>query len=263
MSIHAENHICNFPIVALFLAGSAGAKEANLATIISRFADLVSKVSWKLKSKEIDMERLYIYIVNRFHPGHFISKTAGIVEIFDMISRNRLWSYMNYHPLEAIISDFGGDDAELNTWMKDYKVSLAGFRATTKIVEHIDTCKDDVILAEEDDHIARYDKQYCSKLSIKLKQRVTEKSLDYIDQLWRSIAGNFLLPSLSYLIEKIYIGSLVVILLIPTKSAMQILKSSHTSTSFFQQNDIISIMIEDEIIYQETRMKLVSINTYI
>ena len=158
-----------------------------------------------------------------------------------------------------IISDFGSDDAELNMWMKNYKESLTGHLATTKIVKYIDECKDDAELAdsEADDSIARYDKQYCKKLSIKLKERVTEESLKYIDQLWRSIADICLLPSLSYLIEKIYSGSLVVVLLIPTKSAMQIRKNSHTLASFFKQSDVISIMIEDEIIYQEEARKII------
>ena len=256
--MHAEKHIHNLLIVHLFLAASATiVKKASFVTINSNFSLLVSRVPRRLKSKKIDRKEFLMYIINMFHPGDFIPKTAGIVEIFEMISRNRLWDYMNYFPLEAIILKFGGDDAELNVWMKEYKENLTGFLATTKIVEYFDACKDDKKIAKTDDRIARYDEDYCAKLTMKLKVLVTEESLDYIDKLWRSIAGNYLLPSLSYLIEKIYIGSLVVVLLIPTKSAMQILKSSHTPKSFFKQDDIICIMIEDKIIYQ---MKLVSIH---
>ena len=227
--------------------------KMNTATIKGDFANLVSKVLEKLKSKEIDNDTLYTYIIHMFDlRDHSISKTAGIVEIFESIRINRLWNYYNYHKLEVIISHFGSDDAQLNMWMEKYKVSLAGYLATTQIVKYIDECKDDdAELAETDDRIARFDKQYYKKLSMKLNERVTEKSLEYIDQLWRSIAGICLLPSLSYLIHKIYIGSLIVVLLIPTKSAMQIRKSSHTLASLFQQRDVISVMIEDEIIYQE------------
>ena len=232
------------PLVPFFfLAASATINEKNTATIKGEFADLITKILGKLKLKKIDNDIL-------LDLGYFIPKTAGIVEILEFLRRN---SYMNISPLEAIISHFGSDDTQLNMWMKKYKESLAEHLATTKIVKYIDECKDDAELAdsEADDSIARYDKQYCRKLSIKLKEQVMEERLEYIDQLWRFIAGFCLLPSPSYLIENIYIGSLVVVLLIPTKFAMQIRKSSRELASLLQKRDVISIMIEDEIIYQE------------
>ena len=231
------------------------------------FADLVRRIGKKLESRNINIQEFRTYMVTLFAPGHFINNIEDIVEIFQAISRHRLWDFSDYVNLEQISSDFGGGDPELDEWMTEYKTKLTGFYATTKIVEYIDACDSNIELAEADDSlqqdIARYDKKYCKTLTMKLQSRVTQLCLDYIDQLWHSIANHFVLPSLSFLLEKIHKGCIEVILVIPIKTAMKILESSHDSIPFFEQNNIIKVMIEDKIIYQGGSMRRTSMVSYL
>ena len=64
-------------------------------------------------------------------------------------------------PIEEIAKEFGGDDLELRGWIDDYKSELAGFKATTKIVDYIKVCNDEEEIADSDQSlqkdIARYD----------------------------------------------------------------------------------------------------------
>lgn len=78
-----------------------------------------------------------------------------------------------------------------------YKSELAGFKATNKIIDYI-RCKKSGDPSDWDTNelkphlpiqqsMAEIDSTYCHKLSSKLKERVNEKCLDYVEQLWVSV----------------------------------------------------------------------------
>ena len=96
--------------------------------------------------------------------------------------------------MEEIVKKFGENDSQLTGWISDYKSEVAGFKAVTKIADYIEACSDEEDVADSEQsirqNIAQYDKRYCRKLSIKLKARITHKSLDYIDEFWRSIVAS-------------------------------------------------------------------------
>ena len=227
------------------------------------FATLVRKVTRKLKKRDVDMEDFRLYILNLFPPGDIIPDTVSVADIFEAVSRHQLWDYMNYTPIEEIAKEFGGNDLELRGWIDDYKSELAGFKATTKIVDYIKLCSDEKEIADSDqslrEDIARYDRRYCRKLTVKLKSRVTEKSLDYIDQFWRSIADHFLLPSLSALLDSIQEGCVEVTWLVPTLSALQIQANIQDSTQFLEKLEVIRVIMEGEILYDEEGLEEVRI----
>ena len=227
------------------------------------FATLVRKVTRKLKKRDVDMEDFRLYILNLFPPGDIIPDTVSVADIFEAVSCHQLWDYLNYTPIEEIAKEFGGDDIELRGWIDDYKSELAGFKATTKIVDYIKLCSDEQEIADSDQSlrkdIARYDSRYCRKLTVKLKSRVTEKSLDYIDQFWRSIADHFLLPSLSVLLDSIQEGCVEVTWLVPTLSALQIQANIQDSTQFLAKLEVIRVIMEGEILYDEDGLEEVRI----
>ena len=227
------------------------------------FATLVRKVTRKLKKSDVDMEDFRLYILNLFPPGDIIVDTVSVADIFAAVSRHQLWDYLNYAPIEEIAKEFGGNDLELRGWIDDYKSELAGFKATTKIVDYIKLCSDEKEIADSDqslrEDIARYDRRYCRQLTVKLKSRVTEKSLDYIDQFWRSIADHFLLPSLSALLDSIQEGCVEVTWLVPTLSALQIQANIQDSTQFLAKLEVIRVIMEGEILYDEESLEEVGI----
>ena len=233
---------------------SVGVVANNLARIKGRFATLVTKVTDNLRRKNIDMEEFRLYIITLFPPGDIFSDTKSVAKIFEAISRHKLWDYMSHNPIEEISEKFGGDDPQLKEWIRKYKSELAGFKATTKIVDYIKKCNsNDEEIADSDEHLqmARYDKRYCRSLTIKLKSRVTEKSLDYIDQLWRSIAEYFYLPSLSVLLDTIKEGCVEVTWLVPTLSALQIQTNIQDSEEFLQAHHVTRVMLDWELLYDQ------------
>ena len=241
---------------------SAGIVKENKARISGSFATLVRKVVSKLEKRDINMRDFRLYVVNLFPPGDVIMDAVGVADIFEIISRHRLWDYTHCTPIEEIVGEFGGDDLELRGWIGDYKAELAGFKATTKIVDFIKACSDEEEIADSDQSIrhdmARYDKRYCRKLTIKLRAKVTEKSLSYIDEFWRSIADHFFLPCLSVLLDNIQKGCIEVTWCVPTLLALQIQANVQDSTQFLQQLAIIRVVMDGEILYDEEGMEMVS-----
>ena len=149
----------------------------NQAKIKGSFATLMRRVTNKLESNVLDMKDFRLYMLNLFPPGDIIADSLTVTDIFETISRHRLWDYSYCTPIEEIAKEFGGDDMELKGWISNYKSELAGFKATTRIVDYIKLCKEEVEIAESgqslQQDIVHYDRQYCRKLTIKLKSRVT------------------------------------------------------------------------------------------
>ena len=81
-----------------------------------------------------------------------ISNASGIADIFEAISRHQLWDYTHCSPIMEISEKFGGDDPELTEW-KDYKLELAGFYATSKIVDYITVLKSEEEIAEPEESL--------------------------------------------------------------------------------------------------------------
>ena len=237
--------------------------KENKATIKGSFAALVHKVTEKLERRDLSIKGFRLYMVNLFPPGDIIADSLTVTDIFEAISRHRLWDYSYCTPLEKIVDEFGGDDLELRGWIKDYKAKLAGFKATTKIVDYIKMCSDEEEIADAEqslrEDMARYDRQYCRKLAMKLKSRVTEKCLDYIDQFWQSIADHFFLPSLPVLLDSIQEGCVEVTWLVPTLSAIQIQANILDSAAFLEESEVMRVILDDEILYDEEGLDIVSL----
>ena len=238
--------------------------KENELKIKKSFAALVRKVVEKLETRNINMKSFNLYAVNLFPPGDFIpsASSVNVAEVFESISRNRLWNHLHYSPIAAIIEEFLGDDQELEAVVKSYRAELAGFLATTKIIDYIKKCNsDDDEIADPDEclHMARYDKCYCKTLTTKLNARVTEKSLDYIDKLWRSIAEYFCLPSLTVLLETIKEGCIEVTWLVPSLSAIQIQANIQDSKDFLRSHGIICMTLDEELLYTEDLDKVYTV----
>ena len=237
-------------------------KESQ-AKIKGSFATLVRKVTAKLEKKHFNIDEFRLYIFNLFPPGDIIANSATVTDIFGTLSRHRLWDYSYCTPIEEIANEFGGDDLELRGWISYYKSELAGFKATTRIVDYIKMCSGEEEIADAEQSLrqdmARYDRQYCRKLTVKLKSRVTEKSLDFIDQFWRSIADHFLFPSLPVLLDSIQEGCVEVTWLVPTLSALQIQTNIQDSAAFLEECEVMQVIMDGEILYDEEGLGTVSI----
>ena len=240
----------------------------NLAKIRGSYATLLGKLAAKLEQGIVDTRRFCSYVRNLFPPGNIIVDSCTISEIFGILNREGLWDYSScciY--LEGIVNEFGSGNAEMKEWIGNYKSELAGFKATTKIVDYIKMCDKESEIADSEQslrqNMARYDKCYCRSITFKLKAHVKEKSLDYIDQFWRSIAEYFLLPSLPALLDSIHSGCVEVTWVLSTPSALQIQENIQAkiqeSTPFLQEHGVMRVMMDGEIVCDEKGLNLVSL----
>ncbi len=128
--------------------------QRNLDEIKERFANLILILLGNLERRDIDMKKFNLYIVNLFPPGDIILNTLSLSDIFETVSRHQLWNYSHYTPIEQILNKFGENYPEMKKKMKDYRSELAGFNATTKIVDYIDACDyRDEDIADPDDSL--------------------------------------------------------------------------------------------------------------
>ena len=224
----------------------------NLTKITGSFAKLVTNVAEKLnKNEKLDLEVFRCFMVNLFPPGRCIPQSSKVIEIFEAVTKNELWSYWHYTPVEKIAAEYAPNDDEVKGWLDSYKKQLSGYKATTKIADVIELYSIDELADPSRRLTVTYDPAYLQRLSLKLKTRVTEKSLEYIDDLWISLAEYFLLPSLSVLLERIRSGCIEVSWLIPPHYAFQIIGNLQENSSFLQSKGIVKVLLDGDCVYDE------------
>ena len=232
--------------------------KENEEKIRQSFADLVVNVTEKLKNREINLKKFRLYILTSFNTGDILDGAVSVADIMEALSCRQLWDYSHFTRIEGIAKKFVGDDDEVARWISDYKAQLAGFTATTKIADYIKLHSAEREIADSSqslrENMARYDHQYCHKLTLKLESHVKEKTLDYIDQLWRSIAEYFLLPSLPALLDSIHGGSVEVTWLVPILSALQIKANIQDSIDFLKELKVIKVIFDDKTLYEVRRI---------
>ena len=142
--------------------------------------------------------------------------------------------------------------------INNFKSKLAGFKATTKIIQYmIHTQQDEVDIELEPDTpsiqqaMAEHDNKYRHKLSVKLKARVTDKCLDYIDELWASVTEYLYLPTLLTLLKSICDGCIEVTWLIPSRLVQEIKAQAQRLTVVAQQYDIVTVKLDNGILYPD------------
>ena len=226
--------------------------------IKGQFSALLRKVQSALESRQINVDVVHSFLVRSFSRDDWIQHPSGFTELFNALSVSKLWDYQHLNPLEVITSEFLPDDADVKALLSEYKGKLNGFHAATKLVDYIKLLE--VEDSEQDPHqslpvdtykLADYRKL---KLKLNLGRKLSAIALSYVDELWRSLAEEFDLPSLTAVIDSIIKGSLEVTWLILPHFAEKIVAKSTKAVKFFRNHDIIQVAIDDDILYDEEKM---------
>lgn len=225
--------------------------KQNEAKISESFAKLVYDVckALTLVEQSLNMQLFHVYLTQLFK-SDIPQSLQTIVGYFEYIAKKCLWSYSHYSPLESIAKEFA--EAETRPYLEVYKKQLAGFYSTTKLLDYIDACQD----AEEADpdtplQTELFDRTFRRKLTVKLQRRVTDETLQYVDDLWRALAEFFLLPSLTALLERVVDGSIIISWWISDSFADHIRENStgFQADSFYSAHQIDNILIDNESLY--------------
>ena len=231
--------------------------QVNEDKIKRSFSSLLINVGKVLKSKSSDVTELRQFLVTFFKNDECIPKSPDIDEILSGVTISGLWSHHNYSPLERLTEHFLLDDTNVEKLFSDYKACLSGFYFATKIIHYIkySQMEDDDVESDAEPRkvpLMDYVQQNYKKIKVvlKLSRKISDLSLSYVENLWRSFASEFDLPSLTAVLKKIVSGSLEITWYIPPHEAELIRPTSR----FCRQHDIILISIDDHIIYGEKQM---------
>ena len=195
--------------------------QRNSQMIKGKFSTLVTKSRMRLCSREISIEDLQTFLFTMYSsPGSrdgsdvvltVLESAESLNEIMRAISKLGLWDYLNYYLLQVIINHFASDDEELNDMMKQYQQDLTGYVLTLKIqtylgstsYKHPIAMSESDILADLESLPPQQKHKLFNRLSVMVDAYITEDSLRYVYDLWRSLALQFELPRLSLILYDI------------------------------------------------------------
>ena len=228
----------------------------NLTIIKDKFECLRQNICKRLQDKltERDVKdklrpRLLTHIPREAED--FIPISTDLNEIFEAMRHHELWDHMNYFPLESLVDSFGYDDTEMIQEMEQFKRDRSSYQLATKIKQYIPVALSQLDLSDEPaEHLPmKRDPKYFRKLSVKLKQRVGDYSLKYLDRLWKSLADILLLPEPLCLLDVVLEKSILVVWSIPTSSVSKAIERASQNSIAFMNHPILNVTIADENVY--------------
>ena len=233
-------------------------KRIILNKIKSEFASLQVEVRKALEAQLVEMKTVHQFLTSFFQDDcSHIPEPSDLINLFNIITEKKLWSYDNYSPLEELVEKLVPDNESVATSVTDYVNEYSGFCATVNIIEFKD------ILKEEDsedgqEHFSpkKYTPEHYRKLRVKLKldKKPTEITLAYVNTLWKALAKKFDIPSLTTLIDKIVEGSIIIHWYILSSYAEKIRAHLNFALRFFQRHNIVEIDIDYDTLYSEDWM---------
>ena len=232
--------------------------RSNEDKIKADFSGLLLEVQSSLEPK-YDVTKVSQFLANFLECD--LPETTDYDKLFRAVSRSGLWNYQHHSPVEQLMYHFLPQDQELKSLLKAYKASLSGFNLTTKLIDYIEYQN----LSADDDSDEECDQpspkltiqQYRKiKFVLQLDRRISDLSLNYVVELWRSFAEEYDIPSLTAVLHKIAQGSLEVTWRVP----QHITDAIQLRSKFFRRHGIVLVFIDDVIIYDEEQMVHVSLS---
>ena len=225
--------------------------HSNEEEIRALFASLLVSVQTALK-KNNDLDDVRQFLVTFFHCD--FSTTLDLKELLSTVTCKGLWDYQHYSPLEKLANSLLSNDSEIDELIRAYKAQLSGFYLTTRLIDYID-CQQlpsDDSDDESDQPTAMLTTKQFRKIKVvlQLDRKISELSLGYVQNLWRSFAAEYEIPSLTVVLDTIVSGSLMISWKVPSHLVELIIPRS----KFFRKHAIVLVFIDDVIIYDEKQM---------
>ena len=185
--------------------------------------------------------------------------------IFRVLSKYGLWDYINYYLLHSIIREFASDDDELNGMMEQYQKDLTGYVLTLRIQTYLGTTIHPIATSDSDnsaDEVVpliplQQKHKLFVKLSVKCDVNVTDHTLNYVMDLWRSLAIQFALPRPALILHKIAEGCICITWLIPANLVGHVMRMARETANIFAEENILRVTLEERSIYpMETKPPL-------
>ena len=183
-----------------------------------------------------------------------VESAKSLDEIFRALSKHRRWDYINYYLLQSIIEQFADDDDELNGMMEQYQKDLTGHILTLRIQEYLDATKYPLAMSDSEnsaDEVNPLKQKYelFRKLTAKCEVNITDHTLNYVIDLWQSLAKQFALPRPAMVLHDIAEGCIGITWLIPANLVKHVMWMARESAKMFAEENVLSVTLEEQCIY--------------
>jgi len=225
----------------------------NIQNMKGKFASLLTLAEQKLKSLPVDIEDLRLHLIVKCSPSESLEPSAGvnintilgaatsIDAIFSALTTHRLWDHLNYHLLQSIVKEFASRDEELNSQVEQYQRDVTEFLESTKIKDYLMAVRSDTLAAEN--VLETPNPGVFSELSFKVDANITELTFQYIDNLGKSLAAQFCLPTPALLFHEITEGSFTVTWRVLSHLVPHLRIKVPENASFFDKKQIRKVTI--------------------
>ena len=223
--------------------------ETVLGKIRSQFSLLVVKVRSAMQRNKVEALDVHQFLVTYFEGECDIPEDSNLTKIFNAMTTTKLWRYDHYGPLKDLAESFLPDDDPARARVTEYDSQLTGFQATTRIIDFVklNELEDREEIPDRMFSPKKYNSHY-QKFTMKLglardAKGASELTLEYVDKLWKALMKEFHLPPLTAVMDKIVEGSLTITWLLLPHIIEKIRATYFKSVKFFEQNNIISIVL--------------------
>ena len=232
--------------------------------IKGKFSILVTRSRRKLQNRKIDVDDLQTFLVTMYSSPksrdgsdtvtRVVESASSLDEIFRALSKHGLWDYLNYYLLQSIIEAFADDDKELNGMMEQYQQDLTGYILTLRIQTYLDATKHPIATSDNDnstDEVVPLQQDYMlfRNLTVKCEVNITNHTLSYVINLWRSLAKQFALPQPAMILHKVAEGCIGITWLIPANLVKYVTKMARETTNTFAEENVLRVTLEEQCIY--------------
>ena len=240
--------------------GSLVLAKKNLQKIKDKFAPLLALAHRVLQGKNIDMSNFHLFLIAHYlpeeddndtraiDPSKFVSEVLGtaksVSETLRSLLVHRLLSYKNFDVLRSIINHYASDDIEMKTKLDEYEQELAGYFLVTKMKDYLNA---EIVQSEH----SELDPNLLDELSFKVEANVTEKTVAYVSELWKSLIRQVKLPVTAVLFHRIAEGCVKITWLLPCHLTTFTTRRLQESTNYFQEENILQVTIAGRCVYDE------------
>ena len=228
--------------------------DTDIASQIQEFEERFERLEFasltELEEKQVDLKRFrhsLILLPAKIKKEHAtflkenlptISKAESIDEIFMQL--NLYWNFIDYSLLEHIVNRFCSEEVKKD--MVQYISDLEAFRKATTISQMIHCWPGRI---EPPPHF--------SKVTCKLNHDAATYTLHELDQLRVRFCHEFSLSDSIMMLHSFIAGSVVIVWMIPSGSVhdlrMELLRHGSMNPEFFEEQAILSIMVDDSYAY--------------
>ena len=234
--------------------------EGKFSTLVTKSCRRLQSRKIKIKVKDVQMFLITMYSSPSSKDGSTMVTTVvesakSLDDIFLALSKYRLWDYINYYLLQNIIEQFAGDDDELNGMMEQYQKDLTGYVLILRIQTYLDATHHHPVASGDSDNSAdeviplQQKHSLFKKLTVKCEVNVTNHTLSYVIDLWRSLAKQFALPQPAMILNDIAEGCIGITWLIPNNLVNYVTKMAQETTNMFAEENVLRVTLEEKCIY--------------